>query len=166
MDVQSIPRTFWHSVSFAIITLTVGLVLIFFMSENISVNWKHLNIQKSNMENLQESLQAQEATINKKNEEVLELKRLLDEQLAELNTVKAELADLQESSQPATRAKISSTLDKIASTSDYEYQVQEKLTNIDNLQLQSFQQKQIYNQQQQIFDRQQTQQQLQQQLDD
>ncbi len=166
MDVQSIPRTFWHSVSFAIITLTVGLVLIFFMSENISVNWKHLNIQKSNMENLQESLQAQEATINKKNEEVLELKRLLDEQLAELNTVKAELADLQESSQPATRAKISSTLDKIASTSDYEYQVQEKLTSIDNLQLQSFQQKQIYNQQQQIFDRQQTQQQLQQQLDD
>lgn len=47
MDISSIPKTFWHSISLAILTGTAGMVMIAYQSSSVSIEIANAKIQLS-----------------------------------------------------------------------------------------------------------------------
>jgi hypothetical protein len=63
MDLSSIPRTFWHAASIAILVVTCGLVVIAYRSTSVSIEIAHTKIDLSHAinetEDLSRTLQAE-----------------------------------------------------------------------------------------------------------
>lgn len=149
MDIEKIPNSFWYSLSFSIVSLTVGFLIISYQSGSVTLKYKELEVKTKDVAAIEKNVQKQQEIISLKEKEIEELKVLLDKKLKELNSVKNKLAELQEgASRPETRETISVLVSEIEGINrNFDLEIQEKQENLNILQ----QRQEVYKQQQEIL---------------
>lgn len=149
MDIEKIPNSFWYSLSFAIVSLTVGFLIISYQSGSVTLKFKELEVKTKDVAALEKNIQKQQEIISLKEKEIEDLKVILDKKLEELNIVKNKLAELQRgSSMPETRETISTLVSEIEGINrNFDMKIQEKQENLNILQ----QRQEVYKQQQEML---------------
>ncbi len=149
MNIEKIPNSFWYSLSFSIVSLTVGFLIISYQSGSVTLKFKELEVKTKDVAALEKNIQKQQEIITLKEKEIEDLKIILDKKLEELNSVKNKLAELQEgSSRLETRETISTLVSEIEGINkNFDLKIQEKQENLNILQ----QRQEVYKQQQEIL---------------
>ncbi len=149
MNIEKIPNSFWYSLSFSIVSLTVGFLIISYQSGSVTLKFKELEVKTKDVAALEKNIQKQQEIITLKEKEIEDLKVILDKKLEELNSVKNKLAELQEgSSRLETRETISTLVSEIEGINkNFDLKIQEKQENLNILQ----QRHEVYKQQQEIL---------------
>ncbi|GLI54494.1 hypothetical protein PM10SUCC1_00090 [Propionigenium maris DSM 9537] len=149
MDIEKIPNSFWYSLSFAIVSLTVGFLIISYQSGSVTLKFKELEVKTKDVAALEKNIQKQQEIISLKEKEIEDLKVILDKKLEELNIVKNKLAELQRgSSMPETREAITTLVSEIEGINrNFDMKIQEKQENLNILQ----QRQEVYKQQQEML---------------
>lgn len=84
MNLESIPKTFWHSVSICLLIVTCGLTYVAYKSENFTLQYNEMKLFSNSNETLKAQLNQQAANIEQQvqtleeKEAELERLRLLD----------------------------------------------------------------------------------------
>jgi len=126
MDLESIPKSFWHSASFALIAFTIGFLFISYKSGELTVKFNQLEVRttdtvalETTLKNQTDSIKKQKEIIDNRETKVKELEVLLKERLEELNTVKSELAKLQQGHDSAVVEAITSKIKALNENKDF-----------------------------------------------
>lgn len=166
MNLQGIPRSFWHSVSFALVTFTIGFMFISYSYGDLTVKFNELEIRTSNATSLEESLNAQalilqtrDETIAEREKEIDELSTMLDKKASELEEVRTELASLQNEIDSNRARDVISKIDNIYKDKKFEERFHAKKEALESLQDKQKIQVQSYDNQRSIYTIQQLQQQ-------
>lgn len=166
MNIEAIPKSFWHSASFALIAFTIGFLFISYKSGELTVKFKELEVRTSgtivleeSLKKQKESIKAQQEIILSKESEINELNKILQQRIEELNTVKEKLAKLEEENESSAIRELTSKIGAIKENQDFDLKIQERQQNLESLSRDQIQQQQVYQQQQEIFQQQQKQQQ-------
>lgn len=166
MNIEAIPKSFWHSASFALIAFTIGFLFISYKSGELTVKFKELEVRtngtivlEESLKKQKESIMAQQEIILSKENEITELNKILQQRIEELNTVKEKLAKLEEENESSAIRELTSKIGAIKENQDFDLMIQERQQNLESLSRDQIQQQQVYQQQQEIFQQQQKQQQ-------
>lgn len=164
MELKEIPKSFWHSASFALIAFTLGFLFISYKSGELTIKFNQLEIRTSDTVAMEDALEKQSISINEQKQvidqresTVKELEQLLQKRLRELNEVKRELAKLQRDGRTKTTQSIASKIEAINKNEDFNSGVKRTKNNLTSLQVQQQLFQKDYKQQQQIFQTQQQQ---------
>lgn len=166
MNLEGIPKSFWHSASFTLVAFTIGFLFISYKYGDLTIKFKELEVRTTNTTSLEESLSTQELILQTRNEtikarekEINDLTVILENKAGELEKVKNELANLQaENNSEATKAVISK-LNDIYKDGEFEDNYKSKKEALVTLQKKQQQQVESYNNQRDIYKMQQQQQQ-------
>lgn len=166
MNIEAIPKSFWHSASFALIAFTIGFLFISYKSGELTVKFKELEVRTSetivleeSLKKQKESIMAQQEIILSKESEITELNKIPQQRIEELNTVKEKLAKLEEENESSAIRELASNIGAIKENQDFDLMIQERQQNLESLSRDQVQQQQVYQQQKEIFQQQQKQQQ-------
>lgn len=166
MNIEAIPKSFWHSASFALIAFTIAFLFISYKSGELTVKFKELEVRtngtivlEESLKKQKESIMAQQEIILSKENEITELNKILQQRIEELNTVKEKLAKLEEENESSAIRELTSKIGAIKENQDFDLMIQERQQNLESLSRDQIQQQQVYQQQQEIFQQQQKQQQ-------
>lgn len=167
MDLEGIPKTFWHAASFALVAFTIGFLFISYKYGDLTVKFNDLEVRTSNtvvlessLKKQEESVRAQAEIIAQREQEVKDLKALLDKRIKELDEVKQELAGLQNDDAFSLESPLTEKLRRVSIDDSLAKAFQSKTENLESLQQKQDIQKQVYDNQRSFYE---TQQQIQQQ---
>ncbi len=102
MDLNAIPKTFWHSISLAILVTTFGLVLIAYRSGEVSIDFASKTVQISNAQadlyNTLDKVKVAAAELQTRNDLLEQQKEELEKRVSELESQAKALASRPNSS--------------------------------------------------------------------
>ena len=166
MELNGIPRTFWHAASFSLIAFTVGFLFISYKSGELTIKFNQLEVRTTDtialeqtLQKQKDSIETQKATIDNREEKVKQLEILLGKKIEELNQVKSELAELQKSQNWEVAKGTELKILELTDDKSFQESIAATREDLSSLKNQQEQQQQFYQQQQQIFNEQQQQQQ-------
>ena len=160
MNIDSIPKSFWHAASFAIVTLTVGFLYISFMYGDLSIKFDKLELRTQNTIALEDSIKMQEETLKQREKEIEELRALLDKRAAELTKLKEQIANLTPTESAGLRIgsplreEALSSIDRLALGDEFEERYREKQQTLSSLKDKQDQFQQVYQSQKAIITKQ------------
>jgi|GEM_PF-4205844 len=167
MDLEGIPKSFWHAASFALVAFTVGFLFISYKYGDLTVKFNELEVRTTNTFALEDSLSKQEESIRQqekiiaeREKEVGELKLLLDQRVQELEEVKQELASLQDNQALGASSEVVSRLRRVSADDSLAKAYQSKQATLESLKKEQIVEKKLYDNQRSMYE---TQQQIQQQ---
>lgn len=101
MNLEAIPKTFWHTISICLLIVTTGLVTIAYKAENFSIKYNEIELlssgnqaMKTQLDQQAENIVRQAQIMNERQAEIEQLKRLSEDRLKELNEAHNLIADL------------------------------------------------------------------------
>lgn len=97
---DSIPKSFWHAASFALIAFTFGFLYISLQAGSLTVRYKELEISTQSVNAFRDSLNRKEQVIDQREKKVAELEELLNNRTAEISGVGLKLSGLTLSPDP------------------------------------------------------------------
>ncbi len=129
---ESIPKSFWHAVSVAILLVTVGLMYVFYHAGEIAIKYKNIEISANKLDSQASRLKGKyEALIEKEINYVKEIRRL-EELLTNSTETGGACNDEQESDD---RETLSRTFIELRDSANNELlQLQQQRNNIETIQ--------------------------------
>jgi len=165
MNLEAVPKSFWHSASFALLAFTIGFLFISYKYGDLTVKFNELEIRATNTNALEQSLSKQEASlleqgkiIKEREKEIDELAFLLDKKAKELEEVKKELASFQTTDNSEKAKSVLSKLERASKDDGFTASFRAKKEILDELKNQQKKQIEHYDQQRNIYTMQQQQQ--------
>ena len=159
MNIESIPKTLWHSISISIMVATIGFTYITYKAESFSLKYKGIELITQGNEALALNLESQSDLLRKREQELEELQELYDEKMKELEAANRRIISLTQRSGAGTinKSEITRVLQEIKSVSVSNDLIKEKQESLRKLSEQQ-QQQQLEEQELKIFQQQQLQQ--------
>lgn len=156
MNIESIPKTFWHSLSIAVMAISGGFTYVGIKEGNFSVKASSLELATSNNDARSALIEEQSLTIEKKSKELSELEALYQSKLEEIK--KAEeliesLASRANTLEPRNNPIQETALEILKDVSvdnEFEQKVLEKKNEYKRLSNQQLQQQQVQSRLQQV----------------
>lgn len=157
MNIEYIPKTFWHSLSIAIITITGGFTYVGIKEGQFSVKAASLELATSSNDARAALISEQEITLEKQSKELSELKALYEIKIKELQEAQKQIESLtsrtsakkEVSAEPVQRAALS-ILQNVSVDPKFETKVEEKRLEYERLSQQQVQQQQLQTQLQDV----------------
>jgi len=117
MDLNAIPKTFWHSISLAILVATLGLVWVAYRSGEVSIDFASKTVQISNakadlagalakVETVAHTLEAENEALRTENEQLRSDKDTLLAQVSKLEEKAQELVKRSSTARPIEMAEL------------------------------------------------------------
>lgn len=101
MNLESIPKTFWHSVSICLLIVTCGLTYVAYKAENFTLQYNKMQLFANSNETLKAQLNQQAAniaqqvqTLNEKEAELENLRLLAETRLKDLEEAQKRVEEL------------------------------------------------------------------------
>ena len=101
MNIESIPRTFWHSISICLLIVTCGLTYVAYKSENFTLQYNELQLfansndaLKAQLNQQADNIAQQVQTLNEKEVELERLRLLAETRLKDLEEAQKKVEEL------------------------------------------------------------------------
>ena len=152
MNIESIPKTLWHSISISIMVATFGFTYITYKAESFSLKYKGIELITQGNEALALNLEKQSDLLRQREKELEELQELYDEKIKELEAANRRITSLTESSGAGAinKSEITRVLQEIKSVSGSNDLIKEKQESLRKLSEQQ-QKQQLEEQELKIF---------------
>ncbi len=95
MNLESIPKTFWHSLSLSVVILSVGFVGVALLTGNLTIKYQGLELA-SRSDELGAALAEQQRNLEEKSARLDAQEKALAERLVEFEKAQASLAQLRD----------------------------------------------------------------------
>ena len=150
MNIESIPKTLWHSISISIIVATIGFTYITYRAESFSLKYKGVELITQGNEARALNLDKQSIMLKEWEHELEELRKLYDEKIEELEEANRKVTALTRKSDTDAidKSELVTVLQGIKSVSVPIDLIKEKQ---DNLKVLSKQQQLLQEQESNIF---------------
>jgi len=160
LNLEQIPRTFWHSASLSLLVFTFGFLYISFSLGDLKVKFKDLEFRstavtvlESTLDLQRKNISKQAATIAERVKEVDELKGLLEGKIEQVDSLKQYITQLEsESTAPREARRLVKEIKSISEDKDFARKVVEKQRSQFVLQTQQQQLQQSYQSQKDAFE--------------
>lgn len=93
MDLEHIPKSFWHAVSFSLVVFTLGFLYIAHEAKGISLTFNDLTVKTKDIDRQSEQLNIEWAQLEKMNQQYQQNIQQLEAQLAQLRQQKSATVD-------------------------------------------------------------------------
>lgn len=134
MDINQIPKSFWHAASVSLLALTFGFIFISYKFGDLQVKFMDLEMRSTTvialeqtLEEQRKNIEKQEAVIASRAEEVHDLNVLLEQKLKEIDRLKDQVASLQTAGGSAEHTReVAQQLEQISNDDEFDKKVAEK----------------------------------------
>ena len=129
MNLESIPKTLWHSISISIMVATIGFTYITYKAESFSLKYKGVELITQSNEARALNLETQSELLAQREKELKELQEWYDEKVKELEAANRRIAALTQgmgSAGTINKSEITKVLREIESVSISSDLVKEK----------------------------------------